>query len=165
MGPTGCAETSVTNHQSTLPNIADQRRSHWHRCGSLNSQRYITFLAQLLSVANDIQQTRRKWDTVMDITTYELRWAIRGSFHVRGQRFFLLRNVQIQPHIQLIPVSGRGVTVPTQLHLQPRLGMSGAIYLLLLHTCTACSVSFTLYPTNSQFVPLQCNACLDVHAT
>jgi len=31
MGPTGCPETSVTNYQSTLSNIAEGRRRRWHR--------------------------------------------------------------------------------------------------------------------------------------
>jgi hypothetical protein len=105
MGPTVCPETSVTNHQSTPRNIPEQRRSHWHRCDNLNSHRDITFLTQKLPVTNDIQQTQRKWDTLMDIATYEMGWAIRDSLHVRGERLFILRNVQIQPNIQHIPAT------------------------------------------------------------
>ena len=35
VGPTGCAETSVTNYQSMLHNIPEERRLHLHRGGSL----------------------------------------------------------------------------------------------------------------------------------
>jgi hypothetical protein len=35
--PTGCPETAVTYYPSTLRNIPDERRSHLHRAGSLQS--------------------------------------------------------------------------------------------------------------------------------
>jgi len=35
MGLRGYSETSVTNYQSTLRNIPQERRSHLHRAGSL----------------------------------------------------------------------------------------------------------------------------------
>jgi len=34
----GCHETSVTNYQSSLPNIAEKRRSHWHGGGRVESR-------------------------------------------------------------------------------------------------------------------------------
>jgi len=37
--PTGYAETSVTNYQSTLLNISEERRPHLHRGGSLKSRK------------------------------------------------------------------------------------------------------------------------------
>jgi len=37
MEPIGCPETSVTNHQYTLSNIAEQRGPHLNRCGSRKS--------------------------------------------------------------------------------------------------------------------------------
>jgi len=37
MEPTGCPRTSVTNYQSTLRNIPEERRSHLHRGGSFKS--------------------------------------------------------------------------------------------------------------------------------
>jgi len=39
MGPRGCSETSVTNYQSTLRNIPEERRSHLHLGGGVNSCR------------------------------------------------------------------------------------------------------------------------------
>jgi hypothetical protein len=39
MGPKGCPETSVTNYQSTLPNILEERTSDLHRGGSLKSRK------------------------------------------------------------------------------------------------------------------------------
>jgi hypothetical protein len=36
---TDCAETSVTNYQSTLRNIPEERRPHLHRGGSLKSRK------------------------------------------------------------------------------------------------------------------------------
>ena len=39
MGPMCFLETSVTNYQSTLRNIPEERRSHFHRGGSLKSRR------------------------------------------------------------------------------------------------------------------------------
>jgi hypothetical protein len=41
LGPIGCHETSVTNHQSTLRKIQEERKSHLHRSGSLKSCRLI----------------------------------------------------------------------------------------------------------------------------
>jgi len=38
MGPIGLAGTSVTNCRSTLRNIPEERRSHWHRGESLKSR-------------------------------------------------------------------------------------------------------------------------------
>jgi len=38
VGQTGCPETSVSNYQSTLSNIPEERRSHLHRDGSLKSR-------------------------------------------------------------------------------------------------------------------------------
>jgi len=38
MGPTGCRETSANNHRSTLCNITEERRSHPHSRGSLQSR-------------------------------------------------------------------------------------------------------------------------------
>jgi hypothetical protein len=35
MGPIGCPETSTTNNQSTLRNVAEERKSHLHRHSSL----------------------------------------------------------------------------------------------------------------------------------
>jgi hypothetical protein len=40
MGPIGCPETAVTDHQSTLCNIPEERRSNLHRGGSLISRKY-----------------------------------------------------------------------------------------------------------------------------
>jgi hypothetical protein len=40
--PIGYAETSVTNHQRTLRNIPEERRSHLHRGKSLRSRRVFT---------------------------------------------------------------------------------------------------------------------------
>jgi len=37
MGPIGCPETSVTNHQCALGNIPQQSRSHLHCGGKLKS--------------------------------------------------------------------------------------------------------------------------------
>jgi hypothetical protein len=39
VGPTGCAETSLTNYQSTLHNIPEERRPHLRRGGSLKSRK------------------------------------------------------------------------------------------------------------------------------
>ena len=39
VGSTGCAETSVTNYQSTLRNILEERRPQLHRGGSLKSRK------------------------------------------------------------------------------------------------------------------------------
>jgi hypothetical protein len=41
MGPTGCPRTPVTNYQSTLRNISEERRSHLHRGRSLQSRQWI----------------------------------------------------------------------------------------------------------------------------
>jgi hypothetical protein len=38
MGPIGCPETSVSNYQSTLCNIPEERRSYLHRDGSLKTR-------------------------------------------------------------------------------------------------------------------------------
>ena len=38
MGPIGCLDTSVRNYHFTLCNIPEERRSHLHRGGSLNSR-------------------------------------------------------------------------------------------------------------------------------
>jgi hypothetical protein len=38
MGPICCPETSVTNYQSTLRNIPEERICHLHRSGSLESR-------------------------------------------------------------------------------------------------------------------------------
>jgi hypothetical protein len=38
MGPKGCPETSVRYYHTTLRNILEERRSHLHRSGSLNSR-------------------------------------------------------------------------------------------------------------------------------
>jgi hypothetical protein len=38
MGPIRCPETSVNNYHTTLCNIAEERRSHQHRGGSLKSK-------------------------------------------------------------------------------------------------------------------------------
>jgi hypothetical protein len=43
MGPIGCLETSVISSHSTLRKIAKERRSHWHRDGSLKSSRWCLF--------------------------------------------------------------------------------------------------------------------------
>jgi hypothetical protein len=39
MGPTGCPETSVNNHQSTLRNIPEEQISHLHHGGSQTSRK------------------------------------------------------------------------------------------------------------------------------
>jgi hypothetical protein len=44
MGPVVCPETSVTNYQSTLRNIPEERRSHLHRGESLKSREAYLFL-------------------------------------------------------------------------------------------------------------------------
>jgi hypothetical protein len=42
----GCSETSLTDYESTLRNIPEERRSHLHRSGSLKSRKFtITFIA------------------------------------------------------------------------------------------------------------------------
>jgi hypothetical protein len=38
MGPIRCPETSVNNYNSTLPNIAEERRYNQHHEGSLKSK-------------------------------------------------------------------------------------------------------------------------------
>jgi hypothetical protein len=38
MGPIGCPKTSGTNYESTPHNVPEERRSHLHRGGSLNSR-------------------------------------------------------------------------------------------------------------------------------
>jgi len=45
----GCPETSVTNYQSTLCNIPEERASHLHRSGNLESRAFIWFWYQLCS--------------------------------------------------------------------------------------------------------------------
>jgi hypothetical protein len=40
MGPTGCPETSITNYQSTLRNIPEERVSRLRRGGSVKSRKY-----------------------------------------------------------------------------------------------------------------------------
>ena len=39
MGPIACSETSVTNYHYTLRNIPEERRSRFHRSGSLKSSK------------------------------------------------------------------------------------------------------------------------------
>jgi len=46
MGPLGCPETSITNYQSTLRNIPEERKSDLRCGGSLNSR-----LIRLITVA------------------------------------------------------------------------------------------------------------------
>jgi hypothetical protein len=40
MGPIGCPETSVTNYESTLRDIPEERRSHLHGGASLKSRKF-----------------------------------------------------------------------------------------------------------------------------
>jgi len=39
MGPIACSETSVTNYHYTLGNIPEERKSRFHRSGSLKSSK------------------------------------------------------------------------------------------------------------------------------
>jgi hypothetical protein len=44
MGPIGCPETSVSDHQYLLRNSPEERSSHLHRDGSLESRRNTAYL-------------------------------------------------------------------------------------------------------------------------
>jgi hypothetical protein len=55
MGPKICPETSVTNYQSWLHNISEERPSILLRGGSLMSPRKQTFYKQMLLIREEIK--------------------------------------------------------------------------------------------------------------
>ena len=53
--PTDCLEASVSNYQTTLCNISEERRPHLHRSESLNS-RTCVFVTQMCTNVPKMQQ-------------------------------------------------------------------------------------------------------------
>jgi hypothetical protein len=48
MGPTGCPETSVTNHQSVLRNRPEEQTAHLHHGRSFKSHKYLSLAVRSL---------------------------------------------------------------------------------------------------------------------
>ena len=86
MGPTGCPETSVTNYQSTLSNIPEERRSHLHSHASLKSRMlYILWEVPRLDPGQDIAILRFFVDILSpsrQIPGQHLKYATITSFQI-----------------------------------------------------------------------------------
>ena len=71
MGPIGCPETSVNKYQSTLRNVAEERRSHVHRGASLEPWRRTTAIWTTLRIINILRSIYCELQniyTVMDVS-------------------------------------------------------------------------------------------------
>ena len=73
MGPMGCPETSVTNYQLTLRNIAEERMLQLHREGSVKSRTETRFARISVAAVADA-------NTAGDIQTNNVTSLLKGLF-------------------------------------------------------------------------------------